>query len=128
MISRDIATRKDISLIITNFYSKLLEDEFMYPFFHEIVEDGKLNHHLEIITDFWEDILLQTHKYKNNPMRIHLDFHAKMSFSKAHFTTWLKHLTTTIDENFKGVVSENMKNRAQSIAMVMQTKMQLYNS
>lgn len=124
----DIRFRKDIKFIITTFYDKLLADEIMFPFFKEVVEHNQLEHHLEIITDFWEDLLLQTYKYKNNPMQKHLDFQKKMDFEKEHFDLWLKYLTETITDNFDGEIAEAMKTRANSIAMVMQLKMGLYKS
>lgn len=122
----DIISRKDIKFIMTSFYDKLLCDAEMFPFFKEIVEENTLEHHLEIITDFWEDLLLQTYKYKNNPMQKHLDFQKKMNFEKKHFNLWLKFLTETITTNFDGETAHAMKTRANSIAMVMQMKMGLY--
>ena len=122
----DITSRENIKFIIATFYDKLLNDELMFPFFKEIVEDNELEHHLEIITDFWEDLLLQTFKYKNNPMKKHLDFQKKMDFQKKHFELWLQYLTETITDNFDGEIAHAMKTRANSIAMVMQMKMGLY--
>ena len=82
----DILSRTDIKFIISNFYKKLLKEDSMSPFFKEIVEEGTLELHLDIITDFWEDLLFQTYNYKNNPMQKHLDFHQKMNFEKRHLT------------------------------------------
>lgn len=122
----DITSRKDINLIITKFYDKLLNDTAMYPFFKEIVTLNHLEKHLEIITDFWEDILLQSYKYKNNPMQKHLDFAKKMPFTKQHFNLWVNYLHNTIDEYYDGETAHIMKTRAQSIATVMQLKLNLF--
>ena len=111
----DILSRADIQLVISNFYKKLLKDDSMFPFFKEIVAEDTLESHLQIITDFWEDLLFQTYNYKNNPMQKHLDFHQKMNFEKRHFESWLQYLSATIDADFSGVNSENMKSRALSI-------------
>lgn len=124
----DILSKTDIKYIISNFYQKLLNDKTMFPFFKEILIEEILEPHLEIITDFWQDILFHTHNYKNNPMNIHLDFHKKMNFEKKHFKIWLQYLSETIDDNFVGNNSENMKNRAISIANVMKVKMNLYSN
>lgn len=126
MEKTDISSRKDIKFIIATFYEKLLADVKMYPFFKDIVHQNHLEEHLEIITDFWEDILFQSYKYKNNPMQKHLDFAKKMPFSKEHFLIWLDYLQSTIDDFFEGTIAHLMKTRAQSIAMVMQVKMKLY--
>ena len=124
----DILSRNDIHFIIADFYKKLVIDKTMVPLFKDIVEQDQLEPHIDIINDFWEDLLFQTYKYKNNPMQKHLDFHQKMSFTKKHFDLWLQYLSSTIDANFRGINSENMKTRALSIANVMQVKMNLYQS
>lgn len=122
----DISTREDIHHIITEFYKKLISDEFMLPFFETIVKENHLEEHIETISDFWQDILLYTSSYTNNVMQKHLDFNKKVKFKKEHFITWLKYLTSTIDDFFEGQNAQNMKDRANSIAMVMQVKFNLY--
>lgn len=124
----DIQSREDLEIIISSFYKKLTSDHLLFPFFEEIVKSKSLEHHLSIIVDFWQDILFQTYRYKNNPMQKHLDFHQKMKFEKEHFTLWLQYLTETVDEKFEGENALNMKTRASSIATVMQLKMNLYQS
>lgn len=127
-MKKDITSRKDIKLIISKFYDKLLSDEKMFPFFEEIVKNNSLEKHLEIIVDFWEDLLFQSYKYKNNPMKKHLDFNKKIKFSKEHFNLWLGYLYQSISETFSGEIATTMKTRAQSIATVMQLKMNLYKN
>ena len=122
----DISSREDIKLIITKFYDLLLADEKMIPFFKDIVEENHLEEHLDIISDFWNDILFYTSTYKNNTMQKHLDKNAFVTFKKEHFTIWTSYLFSTIDKYFEGENALNMKNRARSIATVMQLKMNLY--
>jgi len=123
----DISTRKDIKQIMTKFYDYLLADKTMMPFFEEIVKDNELEHHLEIITDFWNDILFDTNKYQNNVMQKHLQKNAFIEFKKEHFTSWVSYFLKTIEASFTGENSERMKARAQSIATIMQLKMNLYH-
>ena len=122
----DISSRKDIKLIIAKFYKKLLEDENMFPFFEDIIATNSLEHHLEIITDFWNDIIFNTTTYKNNTMKKHIDKNSFIAFKKEHFTIWTSYFFKTIDDNFTGINAHNMKNRASSIATVMQVKMKVY--
>ncbi len=124
----DIANRKDIKFIISSFYDKLLEDEKILPFFTEIVAKNQLEHHLDVITDFWNDILFDTTTYKANVMQKHLDKHAFIQFRKEHFNIWVSYFLETIQDYFKGPKSELMKVRAQSIVTVMQLKMKVYNT
>ncbi|WP_299017471.1 group III truncated hemoglobin [uncultured Polaribacter sp.] len=122
----EIANKKDILKIITNFYSLLLADKQMIPFFEDIVKANHLTAHLAIISDFWHDILFNTNSYKNNTMQKHLDKNRFVAFKKQHFVIWTSYLFETIDASFSGVVASQMKNRATSIATVMQLKMNLY--
>lgn len=126
-MKQDISSRKDIHFIITQFYEKLLADKSMLPFFETIVKENHLEAHIETITDFWQDILLYTSTYNKNVMQKHLDFNKKVAFKKEHFTTWLSYLITSIDESFEGQNAQNMKDRAASIAMVMQAKLAHYD-
>ena len=127
-MKNEISTRADVKFIISTFYEKLLKDDEMLPFFIDIVKKGELEHHLETITDFWEDILFQTYNYKNNPMQKHLDFDKKVTFSKRHFYLWLEYFNQTVDEFFTGQKALDIKTRAQSIATIMQVKMSLYQN
>ena len=126
-MKKDISSREDIHFIVTEFYKKLTSDTEMLPFFEEIVQQNHLEKHIDTISDFWQDILLYTNSYKNNVLQKHLDFNKKVEFKKQHFTKWLMYLSDTIDANFEGQTSQNMKDRAKSIAMVMQVKFKLYN-
>jgi hemoglobin len=122
----DISSRKDIKQIITSFYDLLLVDKKMIPFFDAIVADNQLELHLEVITDFWNDIIFDTITYQNNVMQKHLDKNVFVNFNKEHFTIWMSYFFETIDAFFQGDNSERMKSRAQSIATVMQLKMNLF--
>ena len=127
MEKQDVLSRKDIKQIITKFYDKLLVDEKMLPFFENIIKENELEHHLEIITDFWNDILFDTITYTNNVMQKHMDKNVFVKFKKEHFTIWVSYFINTITDFFEGENSEKMKERAQSIAIVMQLKMNVYN-
>ena len=126
-MGQDISSRNDIHFIITEFYKKLIADENMLPFFETIVKEKHLEAHIETITDFWQDLLFHTSVYGENVMQKHLDFNKKVVFKKEDFTTWLSYLTTTIEVSFEGQNAQNMKDRAASIAVVMQVKMRLYD-
>ena len=81
----DISSRKDIKLIITKFYELLLVDENMIPFFEDIVVQNQLEEHIEIITDFWSDLLFDTNSYANNVMKKHVDKNVFVAFKKVTF-------------------------------------------
>ena len=119
----DISERKDIDLIVDIFYHRLLNDEEMRPLFSKVLEQG-LDHHLPIIGDFWESILLGNIVYKGNAMEKHLQLHQKTPLLPKHFIRWIDHWQNTIDANFEGPVAKEAKRRAGMIAQLMQYKVQ----
>ncbi len=127
-MKEDIANKEDIKLIITKFYDLLLADDKMIPFFEDIVAQNHLSEHIDVISDFWNDILFDTITYQSNVMQKHLDKNTFIVFTKEHFTIWVSYLFQTIGTLFEGENSERMKSRAQSIATVMQLKMNIYKT
>lgn len=121
----DISCRADIELIIEKFYDKLLVDDLVGYLFTEVVELN-LKKHLPTLVDFWEDQLLGTNKYAGNPMRVHMNLHLKEPLKKEHFDRWLQHFDQTIDAHFEGQKAHLCKERALSIATVMQIKIAQY--
>ena len=124
----DISTKADIKLIISKFYDLLLVDKKMIPFFEDILVEDQLEHHLNVIIDFWNDIIFDTITYHNNVMQKHLNKNAFVNFKKEHFTIWMSYFFEVIDNNFKGINAHKMKNRANSIATVMQLKMNIFKN
>jgi hemoglobin len=124
----DISSREDIKLIIEKFYDLLLEDKKMLPFFKEIVQQNHLKKHISDIADFWNDVLFDTNSYKNNVMQKHAAKHTFMAFKKEHFTIWTSYFFKSINTKFNGEKAELMKNRATSIATVMQLKLEIYQN
>lgn len=122
MIS-DISSIQDIEIIITKFYEKLLMDEHMRPFFEEILEQDHLKQHIQVIAQFWNDILFDTNEYSENVMQKHLQKNTLIPFKKHHFVRWTSYFLETIDALFLGDTATKMKNRALSIATIMQLKM-----
>ena len=59
-------------------------------------------------------------------MKKHVDKNVFVAFKKVHFTIWISYLFETIDAYFEGENAVNMKNRASSIATVMELKMGVY--
>jgi hemoglobin len=103
------------------FYDKLLVDDVVGYLFTEVIELN-LEEHFPRLVDFWEVQLLGAGKYDGNPMKIHLDLHHKEALTKAHFERWLDHFNSTVDELFEGPKAHLAKERALSIATVMQIK------
>jgi len=120
----DIETRADLEELISRFYEKMLKDPIIGFIFTDIAKID-LEEHLSIICDFWETILFTRPVYKRGPevMNVHHELNKKIPLRKGHFTRWLYLFSTTIDELFEGERAEKAKERADSIATLMQKRL-----
>lgn len=123
---RDIETRADLEEMLTAFYKKVFEDEVIRHFFLEVVPLD-LEHHIPIITDFWESVLLEAKGYRKNVMEVHQNINRLSSIKKEHLDRWVKLFTETLDEFFEGPKTNLAKQRAQSIATMMHIKINYPN-
>ncbi len=117
----DINNRNDIENLINTFYEKVKADTAIGFFFTDVV---KVNweKHLPVMYDFWENILFYTGSYTGNPMDKHVKIHEKSSMKMEHFQRWIQLFTETVDELYAGKNADVIKQRAMSIATVMQIK------
>ena len=120
-MKKDIANREDILKLLTHFYDKLLADPSISYLFTDVAKID-LPHHMETLVNFWDSILFQSDTYRKNAMQPHMVLHQKSPLEKHHFQTWLTYFTETVDEFFEGDKAHLAKERAISIATVMQIK------
>ena len=118
---RDIAGREDLEVLMDAFYKKLLSDESISYFFTDIARINILEH-IPVLVDFWDSVLFQSAAYRKNAMQPHMVIHQKSPFKKEHFQTWLKHFNSTVDELFEGEKAFEAKQRALSIATMIELK------
>lgn len=111
---KDIDTENDVELLVNNFYAKVRNDKLLYPIFAGVIKDN-WDSHLKLMVDFWSTLLLYTRKYVGAPLPKHLP----LQLSNEHFDRWIQLFSETIDELFVGVIAENAKKRAFSIAKIM---------
>ena len=121
-MKKELSSRKDLELLVGTFYERVMTDPEIGFLFTEVAKIN-LEKHLPVITDFWEMNLFQTGGYRRNPMQVHLDLHAKSPLKEAHFKRWLQLFHQTTDDLFEGRVAETAKQRATSIATIMQIKL-----
>jgi hemoglobin len=119
---KDIESRSDIDTVLVSFYQKAFTDNLIGRFFTEVVPLN-LTTHLPVITDFWEAVIFNTHSYRKNVMEIHQHIHQLSSIKKEHLDRWVQIFTITIDEHFAGEKTNLMKQRAASIATLMDIKL-----
>lgn len=120
--TRDIQSRADIDRMVRAFYDHLLQDDRIAYLFGN-VKGEHLEEHFAILCDFWESVLFFTGQYKRNTMLKHLILHDKHGLTGEHFEIWLGFFNETVDHLFVGEKSKLAKDRAHSIAVIMQMKM-----
>jgi len=120
-MKHDIQNRKDIEQLVNSFYDKVKQDDVIGFIFNDI---AKVNwqQHLPVMYDFWENIIFLTNKYVGNPMSVHMILSDQVPFTKEHFQRWIQLFTCTIDELFEGKKANIAKEKAVSIAAIMETK------
>ena len=118
---KDIENRDDLLLLMQQFYKKLLADDSINYLFTDIAKVN-LDHHFPVLVDFWDSVLFQSNTYHKNAMQPHMALHQKSPLTKHHFETWLHYFKETVDELFAGDNAFIIKERATSIATVMQIK------
>lgn len=117
----DIKDRKDLLLLVQLFYERLLNDDRLAYLFAK-VSGEHLVEHLDILCDFWESVLFFTGTYQRNAMLKHIELHDDHPLNELHFKLWLGYFNQTVDELFAGEKAELAKQRAHSIAVIMQMK------
>ncbi len=121
-MKKDIENREDIYLLVKDFYVKLMNDDLMRHFFSEFSNPDLLEEHLQILVDFWDNILFYSGTYQKNAMKPHLDLQPTKPIKSEHFKQWILHFNNTVDEHFSGEIAHLAKSRALSVATVMQIK------
>lgn len=123
---KDVLDRNDIVLILESFYKKAFADEMIGRFFTEVVPLN-LETHIPVIADFWESVLFETKSYRKNVMQVHQHIHQLSPIKKEHLDRWAFLFHSTIDETFAGTKATLMKQRALSIATMMDIKLNHQN-
>ena len=120
-MKNDIVSRKDIEILVDEFYSKIKTDEQIGFIFSDIAMVN-WEKHLPVMYDFFENMLFYTGSYTGNPMELHKHINRLFPLTEEHFRQWYYLFSTTVDELFEGTTANLVKQRAKSIAAVMQIK------
>jgi hemoglobin len=121
-MKKDIETREELERFLWAFYKKAFADELIGRFFTEVVPLD-LDTHIPVIANFWESIIFNKPSYRKNVMEVHKHIHHLSKIQKKHLDRWVKIFTETLDETFNGPKNELMKQRARSIATLMDIKL-----
>ena len=121
-MKKDIETREELEEFLRAFYKKAFVDELIGHFFTEVIPLD-LKTHIPAIASFWGSVVFNTHGYRKNVMEVHKHIHHLSKIRKQHLDRWVKLFIETLDEFFEGPKTELMKQRARSIATLMDIKL-----
>lgn len=119
---QDIQSAADIEQLVGQFYGRVRQDALLGPIFDGVAQVDWA-HHIPRLVGFWSTILLDWEQYRGNPVVPHLTLGRKTPIRLVHFERWLALFVQTVDELFAGDRAEQAKIRAQSIAVVLQSKL-----
>ena len=114
MKKNDILSPADVTKLIKTFYDKLLLSSIKHYFI-----DLDLKEHLPRVDAFWNATLFPDHAYGSNL----IEKHSPLNLTKEDLKIWLQLFWESVDELHSGSNAELTKNRASSIAYIMQKKL-----
>lgn len=110
-------TKDTIETMVINFYSRVLKDDLVGPYFiHELGDDIDNKYwkpHLRLLVDFWASIVLGDTSYQRNPLGPHI---LMDDLSPAVFEQWLKLFFETLDEIYEPQIADIFKEKSSIIA------------
>ena len=126
-MKKDIENREDIRLLVDAFYQRVKEDDTIGFIFTDVVRMN-WEKHLPVMYDFWDNALFYTGTYSGNPMNLHRHLHHIRPLDSKHFKRWVDLFVETIDEYFEGEKADLARQRARSIATVMEEQIIQYRN
>src|SRR3954466_15367232 len=120
-MKNDIRDKQDIIQLVNTFYDKVKQDGVIGHFFTEVIQVD-WDKHLPKLYNFWDNVVFYTNNYTGNPMQVHKNIYAIQAFTGADFKQWYQLFAATVDELFEGDNAELIKQRAFSVATIMQIK------
>ena len=116
MLNNEV-TKENLNKMVILFYTNILKDEIVGPFFIEKLGDDLKNDqwvpHIELLTDFWASIALGDTTYRGNPFAPHMQI---QNLSRVAFQRWLELFSQTLDKIYVPQIAEQFKQRSTTIA------------
>jgi len=110
-------TKENLHKMVILFYTKILKDDIVGPYFIEKLGDDIDNEkwipHIELLTNFWASIALGDPTYRGNPFAPHLNIE---NLTAEAFRRWLGLFSETLDIIYVPEVANQFKERSTIIA------------
>jgi len=110
-------TKENLRKMVVLFYTKILKDDVVGPFFIERLGDDltseKWGAHLDLLTNFWAGMMLGTYDYRGNPFAPHATM---QGLEKETFSRWLELFFDTVETIYDERSAIKLKERSTTIA------------
>lgn len=117
----DIEGRADLEMLVDAFYGKVQKDPIIGFIFTDVA-GVNWDAHLPKMYDFWETMLFKSGSYRGNPLRPHVNLSTLTEMGPEQFARWKELFFETVDEMFSGENAAFIKNIAEDMAQVMESK------
>lgn len=109
--------RKNINKLVVTFYTRVLQDEKLAPFFIEHLGEDmnsqRWEEHMQLLTDFWSTLVMGVDDYKGFPFPPHAQM---QGLDREAFETWIKLFFESVDNIFTQEISMKFKEKSSIIA------------
>ena len=116
MLNNEV-TKENLNKMVILFYTKILQDDIVAPFFVEKLGDDMKSEkwvpHIELLTNFWASIALGDSTYKGNPFAPHLNI---ANLTADAFRRWLELFAETLHVIYIPQITNQFKERSTIIA------------
>ena len=110
-------TKENLNKMVILFYTKILNDKIVGPFFIEKLGNNLKNDkwvpHIELLTNFWASMTLRDPAYQGNPFAPHANI---ANISREAFSRWLELFSQTLDIVYIPQIADQFKARGTVIA------------
>ena len=110
-------TKENLRKMVVLFYTKILKDEVVGPFFIERLGDDlaseKWGVHLDLLTNFWAGITLGEFDYRGSPFAPHATM---QGLERETFARWLELFFDTVESIYDEKIANKFKERGVTIA------------
>jgi hemoglobin len=104
-----------IGQCVRAFYAKGVKDPLLGSVFADSISD--LDHHIEIVQNFWSKSLLGTERYEGQPFAAHV----KLPIEPEHFQRWLELFVEAAQETLPATQAEQAIAKASHMAQCFQS-------
>ena len=119
-----LPSEEQIKELVDCFYSRVRQDEILGPVFARAIGDH-WEEHLTKMSDFWSTVVLASHRYKGNPMQVHINL---PRLNQDHFDRWLALWRVTSSELLDQVHAQIFVKKAEFMAARLLSTIDLYHN